>query len=65
MSDKNYSSLESLEQRIDLLVKRFEEQRGIIDSYIKREREWKKNKVLLSKEVSSLEKKLSKEKNHE
>ncbi|MDC1099896.1 hypothetical protein OAS93_01215 [Gammaproteobacteria bacterium] len=65
MSDKNYSSLESLEQRIDLLVKRFEEQKGIIDSYIKREREWKKNKILLSKEVSFLEKKLSKEKNHE
>ena len=65
MSDKNYSSLESLEQRIDLLVKGFEEQKGIIDSYIKREREWKKNKILLSKEVSSLEKKLSKEKNHE
>jgi hypothetical protein len=65
MTDKNYSSLESLEQRIDLLVKRFEEQRGIIDSYIKREREWKKNKILLSKEVSFLEKKLSKEKNHE
>jgi len=65
MTDKNYSSLKSLERRIDLLVKRFEEQRGIIDSYIKREREWKKNKILLSKEVSSLEKKLSKEKNHE
>ena len=65
MSDKNYLSLESLEQKIDLLVKRFEEQKGIIDSYIKREREWKKNKILLSKEVSSLEKKLSKEKNHE
>ena len=65
MSDKNYSSLKSVEQRIDLLVKRFEEQKGIIDSYIKREREWKKNKILLSKEVSSLEKKLSKEKNHE
>jgi hypothetical protein len=65
MSDKNYSSLESLEQRVDLLVKRFEEQKGIIDSYIKREREWKKNKILLNKEVSSLEKKLSKEKNHE
>ena len=65
MSNKNYSSLESLEQRIDLLVKRFEEQKGIIDSYIKREREWKKNKILLIKEVSSLEKKLSKEKIHE
>ena len=65
MTEKNYSSLENLEQRIDLLVKRFEEQKGIIDSYIKREREWKKNKILLSKEVSSLEKKLNKEKNHE
>ena len=65
MSDKNYSSLENLEQRIDLLVKRFEEQKGIIDSYIKREREWKRNKILLNKEVSVLEKKLSKEKNHE
>ena len=56
MSDKNYSSLESLEQRIDLLVKRFEEQRGIIDSYIKREREWKKDKLLHKKEVNRLEK---------
>jgi|TARA_B100001094_G_scaffold57415_1_gene52882 hypothetical protein len=65
MTEKNYSSLENLEQRIDLLVKRFEEQRGIIDSYIKREREWKRNKILLNKEVSVLEKKLSKEKNHE
>ena len=52
MSDKNYSSLESLEQRIDLLVKRFEEQKGIIDSYIKREREWKKNKILLIKDIN-------------
>ena len=65
MTEKNYSSLENLEQRINLLVKRFEEQRGIIDSYIKREREWKRNKILLNKEVSVLEKKLSKEKNHE
>ena len=65
MTEKNYSSLENLEQRIDLLVKRFEEQRGIIDSYIKREREWKRNKIILNKEVSVLEKKLSKEKNHE
>ena len=65
MTEKNYSSLENLEQRIDLLVKRFEEQRGLIDSYIKREREWKRNKILLNKEVSVLEKKLSKEKNHE
>ena len=65
MTEKNYSSLEDLEQRIDLLVKRFEEQKGIIDSYVQRERDWKKNKILLTKEISALEKKLNKEKNNE
>ena len=65
MSKANDSSPKVFEKKLDLLIKRFDEQKGIIDSYIKREREWKKNKILLSKEVSSLEKKLSKEKNHE
>ena len=65
MTEKNYSSLENLEQRIDLLVKRFEEQKGISDSYVQRERDWKKNKILLTKEISALEKKLNKEKNNE
>ena len=65
MTEKNYSSLENLEQRIDLLVKRFEEQKGIIDSYVQRERDWKKNKILLTKEISVLEKKSNKEKNNE
>jgi hypothetical protein len=48
---------------LDLLIKRFEEQRGIINSYIKRERDWKKDKVLHRKEVSRLEKDLNKAKN--
>ena len=65
MTEKNYSSLEDPEQRIDLLVKRFEEQKGIIDSYVQRERDWKKNKILLTKEISALEKKSNKEKNNE
>ena len=65
MTEKNYSSLEDLEQRIDLLIKRFEEQRGIIDSYVQRERDWKKNKILLGKEIAALEKKLNKKGNHE
>ena len=47
-----------LEKKIDLLVKRFKEQKGIIDSYIKRERDWKKDKVLHKKELSRLEKDL-------
>ena len=49
-----------LEKKLDLLIKRFEEQKGIIDSYVKRERDWKRDKVLHKKEVSQLEKILKK-----
>ena len=49
-----------LEKKLDLLIKRFEEQKGIIDSYVKRERDWKRDKVLHKKEVSELEKILKK-----
>ena len=31
-------SSKDLEKKLDLLIKRFEEQKGIIDSFIKRER---------------------------
>ena len=65
MSDENNFSIENLEKKIDLLINRFDEQKGIIDSYVHREREWKKNKILLSKEISTLEKKLNKKGNHE
>lgn len=63
MPKKIESSSKDLENKLDLLIKRFEEQRGIIDSYIKRERNWKKNKLLHKKEVSRLEKDLNKAKN--
>ena len=63
MPKNNELSSKDLEKRIDLLIKRFEEQKGIIDSYVKREREWKKDKVLHKKEVSQLEKNLKKAKN--
>ncbi len=56
-------SSKNLEKKLDLLIKRFEEQKGIIDSYIKRERDWKKDKVLHKKEVSQLERNLKKAKN--
>ena len=49
-----------LEDRVNKLLKRFEEQKGIINAYIKREREWKKDKVLHRKELTRLEKLLSK-----
>ena len=61
MPKNNELSSKDLEKRIDLLIKRFEEQKGIIDSYVKREREWKKDKVLHRKEISRLERKRFKE----
>ena len=60
MSKTNETSPKDFENKLDLLIKRFEEQKGIIDSYIKRERDWKKDKVLHKKEVTRLEKKLKK-----
>ena len=52
----------NLEKKLDLLIKRFDEQKGIIDSYIKRERDWKKGKVLHRKEIIRLEGDLKKAK---
>ncbi len=60
MPKNNELSSKDLEKKIDLLIKRFEEQKGIIDSYVKRERGWKKDKVLHRKEISRLEKDLKK-----
>ena len=63
MPKDNKTNLKDLEKRLDLLIKRFYEQKGIIDSYIKRERDWKKRKVLHRKEISRLENDLNKAKN--
>ena len=60
MSTKKVPSSKDFENKLDLLIKRFKEQKGIIDSYIKREREWKKDKVLHRKELTRLEKLLRK-----
>ncbi|MDB3997054.1 hypothetical protein OAT47_00675 [Gammaproteobacteria bacterium] len=65
MSDENNFLIQDLENKIDLLIKRFNEQKGIIDSYVLREREWKKNKILLGKEIAVLEKKLNYKNNNE
>ena len=53
-------SSKDLEKKIDLLIKRFEEQKGIIDSHVKRERDWKRDKALHRKEISQLERDLRK-----
>ena len=60
MPKNNQLNPKDLEKKLDLLIKRFEEQKGIIDSYVKRERDWKRDKVLHKKEVSQLEKILNK-----
>ena len=54
MSDNTSSNIEILKERIDLLIKRFDEQKGIINSYVGRERDWKQNKIIQSKEISDL-----------
>ena len=63
MTKTNESDFNNFEKKLDVLIKRFEEQKGIIDSYVKRERDWKKDKVLHKKEVARLEKNLEKAKN--
>ena len=60
MSKDSELTSKDLEDRINNLIKRFEEQKGIINAYIKREREWKKDKVLHKKIVSQLEKEIKK-----
>ena len=63
MSKDSELTSKDLEDRINNLIKRFEEQKGIIDAYVKRERDWKKDKILHKKEVTNLEKKLKKARN--
>ena len=63
MSKDSELTSKDLEDRINNLIKRFEEQKGIIDAYVKRERGWKKDKVLHKKEITKLEKDLSKARN--
>ncbi|MBR51183.1 MAG: hypothetical protein CMD58_01565 [Gammaproteobacteria bacterium] len=63
MSDSSKLTQNDLEAKLDLLIKRFYEQKGIIDSYIVREREWKKDKIIHRKEINKLERDLNKLKN--
>ena len=52
-NDNNSFSL--LETKLDDLINRFVEQRGIIDSYILKKRDWKKSKLLKNKELKILQ----------
>ena len=56
MSESSKSSINILIKSTEKLLKRFNEQKGIIDSYIKKEREWKKHKLVQANEIKKLEK---------
>ena len=56
MSDNSKSSINYLIKSTEKLLKRFNEQKGIIDAYIKKEREWKKHKLVQANEIKKLEK---------
>ena len=56
MSESSKSSINILIKSTEKLLKRFKEQKGIIDAYIKKEREWKKHKLVQANEIKKLEK---------
>lgn len=56
MSESSKSSINILIKSTEKLLKRFNEQKGIIDAYIKKEREWKKHKLVQANEIKKLEK---------
>ena len=45
--DLNKNVLEELNKKVDVLLKKFSEQKGIIDGYVKRERIGRKIKPLI------------------
>ncbi len=56
MSEDSKSSISILIKSTEKLLKRFNEQKGIINAYIKKEREWKKHKLVQANEIKKLEK---------
>ena len=47
-------TLTSLENKLKQLINRFDEQKGIINSYVQRDREWKSSKLDYTKEIDAL-----------
>ena len=56
MSENSKNSVNNLIKGTEKLLKRFNEQKGIINAYIKKEREWKKHKLIQANEIKKLEK---------
>ena len=60
MSDNFNISIDRLFKSTSKLLKRFKEQKGIIDAYIKKERKWKEHKLHKNNEIKKLEKEIKK-----
>ena len=53
-------AFEKLNQKINSLIQKYSDQKGIIDLYIKKEREWKSNKADNLRRIKDLENNLKK-----
>ena len=58
--EKDNNSLSLLETKLNDLINRFVEQKGIIESYVQKERDWKKSKLLKNKEIKMLQDRIQK-----
>ena len=56
----NTEAFEKLNQKINSLIQKYSDQKGIIDLYIKKEREWKSNKADNLRRSKDLENSLKK-----
>ena len=54
------TGLSDLIKKVNDLLNRFNEQKGIIDHYIKQERVWKEKQILQTQEIESLKRDLAK-----
>ena len=60
MSDDSNNSIDKLIKVANQLLKRFEEQKGIIHAYIQKERSWKEHKLMQANRIKNLEKEIKK-----
>jgi len=56
MSKSSKNPIERLLKSTEKLLKRFNEQKGIIAAYIKKEREWKEHKLIQANTIKKLKK---------
>lgn len=56
----NTEAFEKLNQKINSLIQKYSDQKGIIDLYIKKEREWKSKKADNLRRIKDLENSLKK-----